>query len=227
MSSGRIAQLKARSTELSQENAATFQEIVKRVALANKVDFDEVLVDLARAGKSVDDLDAAMEMLRRRQQWVSTYLKGQKAEYEYPESRKKLKTLEADFEKLKREHSEKVRPLVQSIEQSKQAIVDAARAKGQLVNSVDAVTRANILSGVMTHREELEARQREFAAQIKSKSDHISRMGGQEEYVADVAKATAALSELQKQHDGLEPAFKELATAESEAMERLLDPELI
>lgn len=68
-------------------------------------------------------------------------------------------------------------------------------------------TRANILSGVMTHREELEARQREFAAQIKSKSDHISRMGGQEEYVADVAKATAALSELQKQHDGLELAF--------------------
>lgn len=43
----------------------------------------------------------------------------------------------------------------------------------------------------------------------------------------EALEVTAELEELQGLHDGLMPAFKKLATAESAAMERLLDPELI
>lgn len=224
MSTGLIEQLKQRSQELSQANTESFQEIVKRVGTAGKVDYDAVLVDLARTGKSVDDLDRALKLLKRRQQWSITYLKGQKAELTYPESQVELKKLQERFETLKREHNARAAPLVQSIEESKAAIVDGARAKAELVNGVDQNVRANILSDVMAGREQLEATQRELADRIKSKSDYIARLGDREE---NVTKATGELNELQAQHDAMVPAFKKLASDESAAMERLLDPDLL
>jgi len=214
---------------VSEEDAAKFREMAVKVFAGESLDRATVVRTLRRIGKTPDDLRAAVHTLELRTEKHKVYRAGKEAEVTYPETCSEIEELEAEFQAIQTTHQEKLLPLITQRTDMRNAILAGESAKGDLVNSVNDETRCRILGGNMNRRKSLEEARDEVEQQLAEKTSWVARMmsTGSSEFADEIKRGTTEVKELQARFDSFAPELEKLATMEQEALNRLLEPELI
>ncbi|MEO2017264.1 MAG: hypothetical protein ABGZ53_23145 [Fuerstiella sp.] len=214
---------------VSEEDAAKFQNMAVKVFAGESLDRVTVVQTLRRIGKTPDDLRSAVNTLEFRTEKHKVYQAGKDAEVTYPETCNEIEQLEAEFQAIQQAHQEKLLPLTTQRADMKNAILAGESAKGDLVNSVNDQTRCRILGDAMNRRDSLVETRDEVEQQLAEKTSWVARMmsTGSSEFADEVKRGTAEVKDLQARYDSFAGEFEKLATMEQEALNRLLEPELI
>ncbi len=233
-----IDDLAARKAANEAASRMAWGAFVAKVATSTP-DPDDVLKRLDEMGRSLEDLQEALELLERRKAWAETLGKGRKAESEYPGLLKQLEDGEAELKKLTEEHAEKMRPIQEATTAAQQAIGDAATAKQQLLQSVSREATQAATAAVDAKEAALHAERSELRKLISDKESWISRVSElasgipsdqRAARVPDFAKIPEqrkALEKLQEQDAEINHRFEALGKERTQAMESLLLPETL
>jgi len=118
-----------------EKHQASFKQLVAMVADGKEPDVDLVEETLAASGKSLDDLQAAVQLLERRRALRKQFDQGPAFAKERAELEKKFITADQAFEQAERRHEATVAPLVARMSQVVAGQRQSEGAREQLIDS--------------------------------------------------------------------------------------------
>jgi hypothetical protein len=217
-----------------EKHQASFKQLVTMVADGKEPNVDLVEETLAASGKSLDDLQAAVQLLERRRALRKQFDQGPAFTKERAELEKKIITADQAFEQAERRHEAAVAPLVARMSQVVTGQRQAETAREQLTESCADLELVTALAETTAHlrvlterRAELRQRfrdERDWAASCRSEIPHARS----EAHAAELRERTARHA-----HDAetcehelaeCEAAIEDAEACERDVRERMLEP---
>lgn len=222
-----------RKAERQQQNASSWVELVTSLNSAKtRQDADRILAELDRHGKTIEELEAAADLLVKRRQWAKQLDEVAKAEGRYEKSLGKIRDEEAAFERLREEHEARMLTLIQERDLAVAAISLGGDAKRRLMETCSSAARQCATSEIDQRIAEAQRERNALRQRIKDRHLWLEKVEGYGKAAAtdDVrmaAEKQAELREWRREESAfgarLEALQQELQTA---AME-MLKPESI
>lgn len=176
-----MERLVSRRTEVAQQTASQWQQLVIDVADEKAIDPDEVLSDLDRLEKSPADLAQAVALLTQRRAWAATVAAGTAAEKVRPGNAKRIEAELAAFEKLEAEHESRLAPMREIERASVFAITEAATARGELARTATCPMALQAVRDADEKLAELRRERAEFEAALRTKEDRYGIVAAQKD----------------------------------------------
>lgn len=194
--------LLGRHEERRQERAATFHEIVRRIADGEEPGVDELEAALAVSGREAAEIEPAVDRLMQRREWAARVAESPALEAERDSLARKIEAEAAKLKAAAERHDQAVGPLrARQAEIEQELLTRAAYAK-RLRETADAPELAAQLAAN-------EQRRRDLANQIVATE---KRLGAARDY--DNAEAagrwTQTLADLRRQQREVEAEFESL-----------------
>ncbi len=228
-----ISKLAGRKAEATQAATKDWQTlVVKFVDQGDKLNVDNMLAELDRLGKTLEDLEAAAALLTKRRAWAAQLTDGTKAESDYPKLTKQVEDAHADLKRLQEDHEAKYAPLDGKIRATRDAINQASDAKRMLLTTAGEESRRSALDDIDQRTRQLTEEQNAMQKRIRDREDWVQAVGalGHNASAADRSRFAAARDELtswQLRFREFNQAFEALSAERAKACEVLLKPESI
>jgi len=127
-----IERIVGKQRERQAARAADFRDVVVQIADGREPDADFVAQVLHEAGKSLDDLQRAVELLQRRRQLRQKLDSLPRLMAKQREIEQQLAAINGDLEAAEKRHEELYYPLQAELNDLRQAIGEAERSKAEL-----------------------------------------------------------------------------------------------
>ena len=157
-----LSDLISRIQGKKREFVMDFHALVKLVADDKAPEPDSIARALQDAGKTVDDLQQAVELIQRRRQWQQAIALAESLEAERADVQKQIAAANREYDQAEQRHHQTVWPLEGRLHQIAQATRDAEDARRQLWNTcanpdlIDALAQLNSdVSALATRRNQL------------------------------------------------------------------------
>lgn len=123
--------------ERSKQRAESYRELVAGTACGTEPEQEELEQVLAGAGKSLDDLQKAVELYQRRMELKAIVVALPKVEAERAQLREKIAAADREFEQAEQLHDDVTQPLYAKIRELNEAASEASDAKRDLFMTCD------------------------------------------------------------------------------------------
>lgn len=211
-----------------------FHALVRLVADDKAPEPDVIARALQDAGKTVEDLQKAVELLQRRHQWRQAIAQAESLETERPGIQKQITVADRELEQANERHDAIVGPLHDKLHGIAQAGRDAGDARRQLWDTCTNPELLDALADVNSERDAL-AKQRH---ELDRERDELKRRGQADLEESGHTRSASEAQALQKRGQNwlarakqYEPELtrlaKKLATLEQreqEIRQRMLEP---
>ena len=223
-----------RHTESLGELRALAREIIERDGTDDPISSDEILAELNRLGRTPEDLKPMLQRLPDRIRHAEIVRQAVNAEADYITAADAVEAEVERFEQLRAEHEAAIAPLVVERDRQRQLLLDGNLARQSLIQNVSPETKDGIMAAVRQRREDVEVKlsvlqkeRKEKISVIKRGTEADANRGSLRENKKLIAKSKKELARLDKQIADLQPELDAINRAESEALEKLLDPFLL
>lgn len=217
-----------------EKHQASFKQLVTMVADGKEPDVDLVEETLTASGKSLDDLQAAVQLLERRRTLRRQFDQGPVITKERAELEKKIVAADQAFEQAERRHEATVAPLVGRMSQVVAGQRHAADARERLIEScadpelVTALAETTAHLRVLTERR-AELRQRfrdgrDWAASCRSEIPHARSEAHAAELSERAARHAHDAEACEHELAECEAAIEDAEDRERAVRERMLEP---
>lgn len=229
-----LSALFARIQGKKREFVMGFHDLVRLVGDDKAPEPESIARALQDAGKTVDDLQQAVELLQRRRQWRQVMTHVESLETERADIRKQIDTANRELAEAEQRHTDTVWPLEGRLLQIAQATRDAEDARRQLWNTcanpelIDALAELNSEVSVLATRRNQLSQERdalmrrgqadlEEAAHARSEADAQALRNRSQHQKAQAKQFDAELTKLDKK-------LAKLQQREQEIRQQMLDP---
>jgi hypothetical protein len=229
-----LSDLFARIRGKKREFQMDFHALVRLVAADKAPEPDVIARALQDAGKTVEDLQKAVELLQRRHQWRQAIAQAESLEAERPGIQQQIAAANRELEQANERHDEIVGPLDGKLYRIIQAGRDADEARRQLRDTCTNLELLDAMADVNSERDALVKRRHE----LDRERDELKRRGQaaleESAYARSEAEAQALHNQGQNQlarakqyEPELTRLAKKLATLEQreqEISQKMLEP---
>ena len=230
-----LEKLTRRKIETATQRRSQWSQLVGDVADEKQNDPDAVLTELEQCGRSVDDLQKAVELLRQRREWRKQFDSGAKAEAELMDSQRKIERFierrDALIEKLDTEDRQ--------LHAEKAAIVNrvhtAADAKRELARTACAgiatLATADLDKQLATAKQELGEVERSLSdkrhfLEVRELEER-TRKHGDASVQGEIDQLRIEIKTITKRYNEFGPRFERLHADREAALAATLVPEAI
>lgn len=206
--------------------------VVSGVADENGLEPGALLAALNRLGKSIEELQAAVELLAKRRGWAILAAEGDAAEESYAGLLSQERASEKALQLLIAKHTAKCEPLGRLIDAACLAISSGADARRRLLETAGDEARQAAFDEIDAQLGEVQVERNLLQSRMKGRRDWLFRVEslGKHAATADVATladARAGLKQMQTQDADLARQTTTLQDRRNVAAKRLLLPESI
>jgi hypothetical protein len=226
-----IDDLAKRKAEIEAANRAGWGAFVAKIA-STTPDPDDVLKQLDTMGRSLEELQTALELLERRKRWAEQLAAGDRAEAEYPQLMKQLEDGAAELKKMTEAHELKMLPIENAVMRARERISEGSTAKSELLRSVSRETSDAVTADIEAKKAVLIAERDELRKRMNDRETWIStvRQHGSNANPLDLNRFDAAVAEFEewrKADAAFGTKFEALQAELAKACEVLLLPETL
>lgn len=227
-----LEKLSAKKAENAGARQAEWVGVVSGVADENGVEPGALLVALDKLDKSIEELQAAVELLSRRRGWAATAAAGDAAEAAYADLQTQERASEKALEILIAKHTAKCEPLGRLIDAARLAISSGADARRRLLETAGDQAKGFAFDEIDAELGETQVERNSLQSRMKGRRDWVFRVEnlGPRAATADVANlpdARAGLRAMIEQDANLAARTTALQDRRNTAAKRLLLPESI
>ena len=227
-----LEKLSAKKAENAGARQSDWVGLVTGVADENGLEPGALLAALDRLGKSIEELQAAVELLARRRGWAVQAAAGDDAEASYADLQTQERASEKALQLLIAKHTAKCEPLGRQIETARQTISAAADARRRLLETAGDEARQAAFDEIDAELGETQVERNSLQSRMKGRRDWVFRVESlaKNAATADVAAlpdARAGLRAMIEQDADLARQTTALQDRRNTAAKRLLEPEAI
>jgi hypothetical protein len=227
-----LEKLSAKKAENAGARQAEWVGVVSGVADENGVEPGALLVALDRLDKSIEELQAAAELLAKRRAWAATAAAGDAAEESYAGLLLQERASEKALEILIQKHRSKCEPLGRQIDAARLAISSGADARRRLLETAGDEARQAAFDEIDAQLGEVQVERNLLQQKLRGRRDWVFRVESLGKHaatadVANLADARAGLRAMIEQDADLAGQTTALQDRRNTAAKRLLEPEAI
>lgn len=225
-----LKKLSAKRAENSGARQAEWVGLVTGTADENGLEPGVLLMALDRLGRSIEELQAAVELLARRRGWAVQAAAGDAAEESYAGLLLQERAGEKALEILIKKHRQKGEPLDRLIETARLAISSGADARRRLLETAGDEARQAAFDEIDAQLGEVQVERNSLQTRMKGRRDWVFRVESLGTHaasadVANLADARAGLRAMIEQDEDLAGQTTALQDRRNTAAKRLLEPE--
>ncbi|MFN9718891.1 MAG: hypothetical protein ACK58L_09375 [Planctomycetota bacterium] len=154
-----IEKIAGRQKERQQQKVQSYRDLVKQIAGGKEPNPESVKATLEAAGKSLDDLQQAVKLYEQRMTWKAQAAMQSSLEKEQQRLQKEVAAADKALEDTESLHNEVTTPLYGELQQIKDGLSDASRARQLLFDSCDNEETLDAASGTVAGKSAAHGRQ--------------------------------------------------------------------
>ena len=207
-----------------ERQAADFRDVVTQIADGNEPDADLVAQSLRDAGKSLDDLQKAVELLQRRREMRKKWdaVPGLMAQRQ--KLQQQIDKANRELEAAERKHYAIVNPIISELDQLKEATYEGEKAKQELWATCTAPTLLDNMADVQMRLEKRRQEASDLRSQIDNLRDwakHDRAQAASQKMIIDGDRQVEAYLDRAKEHESKAAEYQATLTKTNKIVSNL------